>query len=317
MSRRKKTLIGAASFLALLIVLELFCRYYLGLGDPPLLRNDPEIGYLFIGPRTYHRFGNTITYNSFSMRSREFDAQRKDPNEIRILVVGDSVINGGVLMDQSQIMTTLLENRLGSQLHRPAIVMNVSAGGWGPPNYWAYIKHYGIFEANALIIVVSSNSAARAPTFEPLVGVDPDFPDKTPTFALSEALFRYGPRYLPHAAPPKPRLCSQGEFDRSMSALRELITFARERRTPVAVAQHLQQSEIGQPEYYGHRLIREACEQMNVERIELGPAFEESLNARKNPYRDDIHPNALGQQIMAEALEPVVLTLLARPNIVP
>jgi len=317
MRRRKKILISLASVLALLIALELFCRFYLGLGDPPLSQLDPQIGNIFIGPRTYHRFGNTVTYNSFSMRSREFDARRKNPGEIRILMVGDSVINGGSQTDQSQIMTTLLENRLASQLHRPAIVMNVSAGGWGPPNYWAYVQRYGIFEANAMFIVVSSHDAWQWRTFDPIGGLGSDAPDKTPTFALGEALFRYLPRYLPSGPPAKPREPSQGEFDQCMSAFRSLITFARAHQTPVVVVQNLEQSAIGKPENEGHRLFRESCQDMNVPRVELGPAFEASLKAGKSPYRDDIHPNAVGQQVMEETLEPVVLSLLAKPATIP
>ena len=183
MTCRKKLAIAYFGLLLVIAGLELFCRFHLGLGDPPLSRADPEIEYLFIGPRTYHRFGNTITFNAYSMRTHTFDARRKNPEEIRVMVCGDSVINGGSQTDQSQLMTTRLENHLQSELHHPAVVMNVSAGSWGPPNYLAYVKRYGFFEADALVIVVSSHDFADSPTFEPVVGVDPDFPAKTPTFA--------------------------------------------------------------------------------------------------------------------------------------
>src|ERR1035437_846257 len=123
--RLKRLAVAGLVMAAILIVLELFCRYYLGLGDPPLSRADPEIEYLFVGPRVYHRFGNTIEYNKFSMRTRNFAGIRTDPREIRVMVCGDSVINGGALTDQKDIATSRIERRLIEQYKRPAVVMNV------------------------------------------------------------------------------------------------------------------------------------------------------------------------------------------------
>src|SRR3954463_15217436 len=114
MARRKKIGVTLVALLVVLAALEMFCRFFLGLGDPPLSRPDPEMEYMFVGPRTYHRFGNSIVYNSFSMRSREFDARRKDPDELRIMVCGDSVINGGALTDQKNIVTERLERHLSA-----------------------------------------------------------------------------------------------------------------------------------------------------------------------------------------------------------
>jgi len=304
MRRPRKIALSLASLVLLFFALELFCRFYLGLGDPPLSRPDPEIEYMFVGPRTYHRFGNTVSYNSLSMRSREFDHRRKNPDELRILVVGDSVINGGALTDQKDLATTRLERHLADEFHRPTIVMNVSAGSWGPPNYLAYVKRNGTFEANALIIVVSSHDAADAPTFEPIVGISPDFPDHTPTLALTEALTRYLPRYLPHfgaapaVLPPDP---PQGAFDQSMGAFRELIELAESRHIPVIVAQHFELSEYDKPETEGHRLFRLAADDLHVPQVELSETFAPALKAGKTLYRDAIHPNAEGQVLMEQA----------------
>ena len=316
MKRRVRRILWTFATLLLLAVSgELFCRYYLGLGDPPLSRTDPEIEYLFVGPRTYHRFGNTIAYNSYSMRTREFDARRKDAGEIRVMVCGDSIINGGALTDQSQLMTTLLEEHLKRELQRPAVVMNVSAGSWGPPNYLAYVRRYGLFEANALVIVVSSHDAADSPTFQPIVGVSPDFPAESPTFALEEALMRYLPRYLPswEAPPPAPMAPSQGQFDQAMGAFRTLVRLAQEREIGVIVAQHPERTELGAPESEGHRLFREACDELKVIRVDWSAPFERETAAGRAVYRDDIHPNVHGQEIMEQTLFPELLRAAGRP----
>lgn len=307
--RKKRVLLGAAILVLILLSLELFCRFYLGLGDPPLSRSDPEIEYMFVGPRVYHRFGNVIEYNEFSQRTHAIDGRRKDPSEIRILMCGDSVINGGSQTDQSELATMLIEGRLKEEFKRPAVVMNVSAGSWGPPNYDAYVKRFGLFEANALVVVVSSHDFADSPTFEPLVGVDPDFPTKTPTFALEEAVERYLPRYLPHfaAAPASilPNL-TQGQIDQSIAAFRDVIAMAQHKNIPVIVAQHLEQTEYGKPETEGHATLRKAAEEMGVNIVQLGDTFGPELKAGHAIYRDNIHPNAAGQKLMADAIYPAV-----------
>lgn len=316
---RRQRWIAALSLGLLLVVLEWFCRARLGLGDPPLSRADPQIEYLFVGPRVYHRFGHTIEYNEFSQRTHAISARRSDPRELRILVCGDSVINGGALTDQSELATTLLEQRLARDFQRPATVMNISAGSWGPPNYWAYLQRYGFFEADALVVVVSSHDFADAPTFTPVVGVDPDYPDKSPTFALEEALTRYLPRYLPHfhSGPVWVPAITQGEIDQAMGAFNDLVAAAQGRHLPLIVAQHLEQAERGKPESEGHAAFRKAAEAKQVRLVQLGDAYDAAIKAGKQPYRDNIHPNAVGQSLMAEAIYPSLADVLRGASTAP
>src|SRR3954462_12635056 len=79
--RRWKRLAAWAAILllAMLIGGEVFARFYLGLGDPPLLMSYPQIEYLFKPNGTYRRFGNHIHYNAYSMRSDDFPAHKIDP----------------------------------------------------------------------------------------------------------------------------------------------------------------------------------------------------------------------------------------------
>ncbi len=323
----KRLSIGIAFLLLVLLMGEWFCRAELGLGDPPLSRADPQIEYLFVGPRVYHRFGHIIEYNEFSQRTHAIAGRRIDPAEIRVVVCGDSVINGGNQTDQSELATSLLEKRLVSDFHRPAAVMNVSAASWGPPNYDAYIHRYGLFEANALVIVVSSHDFADSPTFAPVVGTA-DYPDVTPTFALEEAITRYLPRYLPHfgrtagtaspAAPPAGVAnVTQGQIDQAMGAFRDLVKTAQASHIPVIVAQHLEQAEYGKSEWEGHAAFRKACDELHVTRIELSEIFGTAMKAGKQPYRDNIHPNPLGQSLMADAIYPSLQAAIAATGSAP
>jgi hypothetical protein len=300
--RRARTwLLGLGCVMGALLAVELFCRYGLELGDPPLSRADPEIEYMFVGPRAYHRFGNRIEYNSFSQRSREFDGRRKDPSEIRIMVVGDSVINGGALTDQSELATTLLEKRLTAEFQRPTIVMNVSAGSWGPPNYLAYVKRFGFFEINALAIEVSAHDFADSPTWEPVIGTK-DFPDRTPLCATVDLLDRY---VLPHVwglfeQQPVVTSLSQGQIDQALGAYRELIALAEQRKIPVMVFYHAERNERGQPE--GMLSFQAIAKELDVPFVSLAEAFSKQQSAGPSSYRDNIHYNALGQKLMADAM---------------
>jgi lysophospholipase L1-like esterase len=95
-----------------------------------------------------------------------------------------------------------------------------------------------------------------------------------------------------------------------MGTFRELIKMGQERHIPVIVAQHLEQAEYGQPEAEGHRMFREACNELHVTRIEWAPAFEAEMKAGHSPYRDGIHPNPHGQELMEKAIYPEVAKVL-------
>ncbi|MGH7177438.1 MAG: GDSL-type esterase/lipase family protein [Tepidisphaeraceae bacterium] len=297
-----------------LVGVELFSRAYLGLGDPPLLMSDPEIEYLYRPSQTGHRFGNLIHYNAYSMRSSDFPAHKIDPSELRVLVIGDSVINGGAQTDQSQVCTERLGESLSVALRRKVVVGNISAQSWGPPNMLAYLRRFGLFDADVLVIVVASHDAEDVPTFKPVVGVQRDFPDHKPLTATGELVSRYlWPMILGmtvNDSGPIPVIESnQAAREQGLLALREMIRLARASGARVVVAQHLERTEaLGtlRPE---HDLIARLASEEGAQVIQLGPAFAASLRSGLDPYRDIVHPNTVGQRLIGRelfnALEPM------------
>ena len=83
-----------------IIAAEILARVMLGLGDPPLTIRDPKIEYMF-KPGIYQRFGNEVAYNEYSMRSPA--PPKAHVLAKRVLVVGDSVVNGGAETDQGDM----------------------------------------------------------------------------------------------------------------------------------------------------------------------------------------------------------------------
>lgn len=315
------------ALIVLLVSGELVARYVIGLGDPPLTMVDPQTEYRFKPSMTYHRFGHLVHYNAYSMRSDDFPAHKTDPRELRVMVVGDSVVNGGVKIDQSQVCTTVLQSRLRSDLGRPVIVGNCSDGGWGPPNELGYLKEFGTFDADFVIIVFNSEDSVGVIDGTPKVGVHPEFPDHKPISALWEAFDRYGPGAWwllthPHPPPepvvvPPPDVLAKDEAICS-DAVKQMIELVRANKVPhLIVAQYLFPGEISGTILPGHQVLLDAIRSEGIEPLQLGDAFKRAVANGEHPFMDIRHPDATGHKIIADELARVIESDLARSSTQP
>lgn len=298
------------SFISIVIFLsgEMFARYYIGLGSPPLSITHPRIEYLFKPDQELSRFGNHIIINQYGMRTEAFSS-KKEKREHRIMVFGDSVVNGGNQTDHYALATTLLREQLQSKTHKEVIVGNVSAGSWGPGNWLAYVQEYGFFDADAVVLVVSSHDYADNPSFGPLN--KDTHPTYKPVFALSEGLGRYLPRYIPQIGKKQEKAekdrfsleVSEKDVLKGLEDLRCFLELAKQNSQTVVVLQHWEESEVKDHKpKHGYYRIKEVCDQLRIPVSSLEPYFRQSINAGANPYRDNIHPNKVGQQLVAQAI---------------
>jgi hypothetical protein len=294
--------------LAVLIAGELFARFYMGLGDPPLSQAHPTIEYLFKPNQKVHPFGHLFATNRYGMRSEDFQPVKADPHELRVMVYGDSVVNGGNLTDQKDLATTRLKGALAARLHRPVIVGNISAGSWGPPNELAYLQQYGFLDADVCVLVLSSSDYDDAPTFEPL---DPlTHPTAKPLSALWDGINRYLPRYIggitvneSGTVPDADRISNPRDVAVSLAAERQFLELVKAQGIKAILVQHWTRSELqsGQP-LVGHAGIRRTATEAGVPVLDDAEALRAAMKAGRNPYRDDIHLNANGQQAIATLL---------------
>jgi hypothetical protein len=287
-----------------LIAGEVVARVVLGLGDPPLFQADPEIEYLPLPGRSYNRFGNVVSFNSYSMRSPEFPARKTDARELRVMVLGDSVVNGGAPTDQADLATTKLPAMLTAALTRPAVVGNISCGSWGLPNVLAYVKRHGLFQADAAVIVVNADDAYDVPSFAPL-GIE--LPTRSPISALVEGYTLYAPkafRYhvLGEREGPKPPPPAEARRQ-ALGALESLIAAARAANARPLVVYHFKLSELeaGRPEP-GYEQFRGVATRAGVRFIDTREEMLKLINERHIGYRDNIHPDVAGQAALAEIL---------------
>jgi hypothetical protein len=293
---------------------ELVARFALGLGDPPLHVAYPDLEYAF-RPGTYRRFGNSIRINSHHMRSEEFPVGKTRPDEIRVLLMGDSVVNGGSLTDQSELASEKLQLDLAARLDRPVVVGNVSAGSWGPGNLLAYARRFGLFDADVVVVVLNSRDAGDNPTNQPIVGTDPSFPDRAPWSALAEAVRRYAlPTIMPRSVTAKPLTehDDAAAIACSMRDLGSLCDVIQSSGARVVLAHFPNRTELTGPMLPGHDAIAAFAAAKGIPLVEAAPRLASAIDDGTDPYRpaDTIHPNAAGQRIMAAALMPEILQQL-------
>jgi hypothetical protein len=178
-----------AAFAGFLILLELVSRWFLGLGNPLIYRADDAMGYVLAPNQRSRRFSNRVEINEYSMRSRSISRERPT-DTLRILLLGDSIVNGAWWTDQDQTISSLLEKQL--QPHYQKIeVLNASANSWGPRNQLAYLKHHGTFGAQIVILLMNTDDLASGIPNSQIVGKDWNYPDHKPFLALEELYQRY------------------------------------------------------------------------------------------------------------------------------
>ncbi|MBN8598875.1 MAG: SGNH/GDSL hydrolase family protein [Planctomycetes bacterium] len=303
---RRVAVVMCSLALAAFIGTEFVARFVLGLGDPPLFVADPKIEYLN-KPGHYHRFGHIVHVNQWSMRSPDFPQSKASPNELRVLVIGDSVVNGGAKLDNSQVATDLFARDLATASGRPVIVGNISAGSWGPQNELAYLEKFGTFDADAAIVVWSSHDAWDIPGFGPFAI---DQPTEKPILASYEAFRRYA---IPMIVPPSSEspAHSPQDVEKGVSSARKLLELIQSKNIPVAVILHKTQKELNGAELEGDRALAGVAESLGVPVFQTASLFAPAVRSGRSVFFDDIHPNAEGNRLLADLYLRVAADLLA------
>jgi hypothetical protein len=292
---RNKLLIAVA-ILALGGISEIYLRYYWGFCNAILYNESDKFEYIAKPNQNRFRFRHHILYNKYSMRSDSL----KSSDKIRILGFGDSVLNGGVQIDQDFLATNIIEQNLENM---DARCFNISCGSWGPDNCFAYLKEYGDFNANLIFLVVSSHDSYDNMNFEKIVNIHPNYPSKQYKSAIYELFDRYA----------IPRI-----FDKKMegdhivkgtvfnSGFYSFYLFSKEKEIPFLIYLHPDKREMKEKKYneQGDRIIR-FCEEYSI------PILQGIEYENETLFRDEIHLNEQGQRILGNALLAEIKRLLS------
>lgn len=291
---KNKLLISSLLLLLVLVLVELFSRYYLGLGQTPLYMEDKDYEYIYKPNQDIKRFGNYIITNKYSMRSKELNKTKQN-----IFIFGDSVLNGGSLTDQNALATTLLQNKVNNKFN----ILNISAGSWGPDNAWAYFKKLNKkLNISKIVLVFSSHDAHDNMEHEKIVGVHRLYPNTQPFCAISDGFFRY---FLPMIKNiinskttnfEKINAINQGE--KFNSGWMDFIEYSKKHKIPLVVILHPTTKEIKRNKYNKNgRKIINMLNEYNIPYL-----LELNKKTSINKYRDGIHYNNDGQQFLYENL---------------
>lgn len=217
------------------------------------------------------------------MRSRHIDSV----DSLRVLFVGDSVLNGGALTDHEDLATTIIERNLTDSLGVPVRTLNVSAGSWGPDNAAAYLREHGHFGASILVMVWSSHDLTDTMDDFPKVGIQREMPDRRPLTATGELVSRY---LWPRA---KKAFAYSGRINPGFD---DLIDYAEAYGLQTIFYLHAEQAEVRRGMYTKKGEIIDSLV------TSRGVPIIHHVTDPDTDYRDFIHLNRSGQARIAEVL---------------
>ncbi len=306
----KIVLITLAVGVGLLILAEIGLRVMFGFGNPLIYQADEDIGYLLVPDQKTRRFGNRIEINQYSMRSSPITTVPHSTT-LRILLLGDSIVNGGWWTDQSDIISEMLSQQLTQTQDKQTPehrieVLNIAANSWGPPNQLAYLRKFGTFQAACLVLIINTDDLFTKPPNPNLVGVDPNYPDHRPILGLQELLNRF------RSSPPSSTTTSFSQRQPSdpvsynLQAIEEIRDIATLAQIPFLLAMTPLLRELGSPgprdyEIKARQRLTELTQSQKIFYIDFLPLFN-SINEPKSFYRDHIHLSVQGNQFVTEKL---------------
>ena len=301
---RKHWKILSVALLALLVALEIALRGMYGFGSPPLMHADPDYGYAFNANQDLRRFGNRIHYNGLGLRSGEI-SMPKPAGQLRVLCIGDSVTNGGVLAKQSLTYPSLLEAELKAA-DLPARVLNASAGSWAVQNQLAFLRKRGLFDADIVVVQIGTHDLFQPKSTGDVVGNDPCYPDHNPLLALQEVAERY-------VAPRLERLLSVDQAKAaprdddhavSLGAAEELVLLVRSEGARPIILLTPNREELERPltAVKWRSGLFTLARRLDVAVVDVLPSLRASKLGAGVLYRDWVHPTPEANGIIARAV---------------
>lgn len=158
--KNKSSWIG---LIVILVLIEMLLRV-MGFCDLPTYIESERYEYRLSSDQDREFLGKRFITNRIGMRSVDPDTSKKI-----VMVIGSSVINGGVSIGHDSLSSSILEKNLGKGYQ----VLNVSAEGWGVDNMAKYVQTFGWFGAEAMILCISSRDLNNNMTFAPILDEHP------------------------------------------------------------------------------------------------------------------------------------------------
>ncbi|MFM6514617.1 MAG: SGNH/GDSL hydrolase family protein [Microcystis panniformis] len=289
---------------ALGLLLEAILRIVFGFGNPLIYKADAEIGYLLAPNQQTRRFSNFIAVNQYSMRSDPITPQRP-PETTRIMLIGDSIANGSWWTDQKETIAALITKNLGQNLTGSVQVLNASANSWGPRNQLAYLRRFGTFESQVIVLLMNTDDLFALAPSSAVVGREINYPDRRPALALIELYDRYFKRY-----PPLPPMQEGGDrVGNNLTALAQIQALAQtnQARLIIAITPLIREAQKQGRDYElkSRQRLADFTGNQQIFYLDFLPIFQ----ANPNPdslYRDNIHLSRDGNDLISQKLTEAI-----------
>ena len=318
----KIALILLVVLLISLILIEIALRYFYGFGDPLLYVADAQMGYRIAPNQTVRRYGNQIHINQYSMRSGAIRPER--PAEtLRVLLLGDSIANGGWWTDQADILSAMMAKQLqvaqssaswGESL-TDVEVLNASANSWGPRNELAYLMRFGHFQAQVIVLLINTDDLFTIAPTSLQVGRDRNYPNRKPPLAWVEVLQRY--LFKPKPIPELQAL-RQERVGANIEAMRQIQKIANQENIHylIAMTPLLREVEESGPRDYelkARQRLLDFSQFAKIPYIDFLPLFQAAPDSDAL-FRDNIHLSPMGNELVCDRITQEIQRLLTTPT---
>ena len=314
-------LIIFVAIVGLFLVTEIGLRLLFGFGNPLTYIGDEKIGYLLTPSQRTRRFGNRIEINQYSMRGSNIQTYPLS-SSLRILLLGDSIANGGWWTDQENTISNLMMRSLKSSVESisnnftQVEVLNASANSWGPRNEFAYLQRFGSFGAKAIVLLINTDDLFSTTPTSLQVGRDRNYPEKKPPLALAEILNRYIIKQKPIPGLKEIQNESGDRVGVNLEAIKKIQEFTQNNNAQFLLAMTPLLREVGEPgprdyEIKERQRLEEFTKIQGIKYINFLPIFNSSQDP-ENLYHDHIHFNLKGNKLISEVIEEKLLELLTQ-----
>lgn len=260
----------------------------IGFGDPPIFHTDPRIEY-YAKEGSYRRYGNYMRINHFGMRS---DPVAKKTTQLRVLLIGDSIVFGTYRVNQDELISTFLAPELERLTGRKVEVLNAACWSWGPENQLAYLQKFGTFDADTAVWLLSSHDAYDVP----VPGFAETLPHESPWLATVEVLELLKQKNFKG---PKP----EGDpLVRSLKAVDRVVNLLEQKQIPLLVVQHWSTEELQKGMHEGGVALQKRFTELGVPTFSLDKPLRLAQQQGRDPYQDRLHLSAEGAEVIGKAI---------------
>ena len=291
MKKRYKYLIALA---VIVVVTELVARLGFDIGQKPLYSENTYYEYALQPNQNISRFHNKYITNGYGLRSKNL--RKKDKK--RVLLFGDSVLNGGTNLDQEETMTYILEDQLVSYYKDSIGVYAASAGSWGVENAYRFLEQKIDFDFDVIILIFSSHDYNDNMHHRKVVGEQPAWPNKQPLLAIGDLWFNGVVPRLNSLIGRNNYNYLDGFDDSNPSPGYTLFkAYSDSLNIPMFVYVHPEKSELKKKSFNSKGLaLLKSLEQNNIVNLD-------GLNTEKEiAYLDNIHINEFGHSAIPNSI---------------